>query len=150
MSLCILETTRRIRKGKQSMVLTKILLAGSLLTSSLSGVVSTDPAAQTTLPKTEVQPRLFGTLNSGWLTATSGRSQIIVNFTHELATNRIVYVNSVVSFNLLIHGNLMYLNTTPTYSVNGNTAVITVQYSLEGTSAQGLQTYTDTYYLTVN
>ncbi len=79
------------------MILTKALLAATLLTAPFSGVNS----ALTTNPITqEVQPRLFGTLTSGWLTSTDGYSQIQVTYTHELATNRIVYINSIVAVRL--------------------------------------------------
>lgn len=129
------------------MILLKALLAGSLLTSSLPGIVSTVPKTQATAIQAEVQPRLSGTANSGWLTASSGNSQVIVNYTYEFATNRIVYVNSIVSFKHFNSGSLAYL-AVKNYTISGNTAVINIQYTLDAPT-RIMRTYTDTFYLTV-
>lgn len=119
------------------MILTKALLAATLLTAPFSGMNS----ALTTNPITqEVQPRLFGTLTSGWLTSTDGYSQIQVTYTHELATNRIVYINSIVAVRLT-NGSAISQFWRLGESINGNVATINIGYRLGSGSEDRLGTY---------
>lgn len=70
-----------------------------------------------------------------------------MNYTYEFATNRIVYVNSIVSFKHFNSGSLAYL-AVKNYTISGNTAVINIQYTLDAPT-RIMRTYTDTFYLTV-
>ncbi|MEY8310258.1 hypothetical protein AAK899_12165 [Erysipelotrichaceae bacterium 51-3] len=106
------------------MILGKTLLAVTLLTASMPTINSVSPLSPVTQ---EVQPRLFGTLTSGWLTSTDGNVQVKVSYTHELATNRIVYINSIVACRYS-NGAVVSQYWLIDSSVSGNTAVINVGY----------------------
>lgn len=103
------------------------------------------PALPDTVFKaSDQQPRLWGNLTSDWLTSTDGLTQAKINFTHELGTNTIVYVNSVASFRSTSG------QTVSTYrmindSINGNRATVHIEYTLQGSS----QTYLCTVQLVV-
>lgn len=94
--------------------------------------------------KAEIMPRLSGNLISGWLTSTDGLAQAKINYTHEIGTNRIVYINSITSFRVT-DGKSVSSYWIINSSINGNTATINVGYTLSGYAS----TFLGTFYLIV-
>ncbi len=123
------------------MVLAKAMLSATLLASSLTGNPMLPPMNPT---YAEIEPRLSGNLTSGWLTSTDGLSQAKINFTHELGTNRIVYINSIASFRVT-DGKNVNRYWIAGYSTSGNTATINIGYTLYGYGS----TFLGTFYLVV-
>lgn len=113
----------------------KTLLAVSLLSApvvlnsenhtfnSYQGDVLTEEAAD---------PRLWGELTSTWLTSTDGRTQARFKFTHEIATNTIIYINGIVGFQSTSGETITNYWISNNPSINGNRATIVVGYTIAG------------------
>lgn len=95
-------------------------------------------AAETSTDETEeVAPHLFGELTTGWITSADGMSRAKFKITHELATNRIQYVNGIAAFSTSYSGVLEgYWISSHTAPAVGQVKVV-VGYRVNGQEKMG-------------